>query len=178
MATFIQPFGAQQSAKRSFSALDGPDAAGVKRACGGFQTFRPAVDVENMAPPQAQVIAGMPAFCAPHTCPPSVGFGIPQNHQQHMQIQHVGQQVGGECVQMVDCAGMPTSDGMEMDGPGLVGRFERFPAKGSNGSGFSPTHYHKSTAIGYVPPLPTVGGQEECSIRMWECDFAGKNDYY
>ena len=170
MMHFLQPF-AQQSGKRAFSTLDGPEAAGAKRACGGLQTFQSAVDIENMAPPQAQVIAGqVQGLCAPYALSTSLGTGLHQNYQH-------GQQAGDECVHMADCAGVPNSDGMEMDGVCSVSRFERFPAKGSTG-GVSPTHYHKSTAIGYIPPLPSAGGQDECSIRMWECDFAGKNDYY
>jgi hypothetical protein len=144
--------------------------------CGGFYGLSPAIDIENMAPPQAQLpFAGqtLGAF-APHASPHGHVHGIePQSQHAHFPC---GQQAGGDCMPMTDCAEAPgMCDGMEMDSCLTGQRFERFPAKAGGGS---PTHYHKSTAIGYVPPLPSAGGQEECSIRMWECDFAGKNDYY
>lgn len=177
MPGFAHPFAQQQAGKRGFSALDGPDAAGAKRMCGGFQGFSPAVDIENMAPPQAQLpFAGQTqgAF-ATHASPHGHVLGMAQHQSQQAHFQ-LRQQAGGDCIPMIDCADAPgMCDGMDMDSCLAGQRFERFPA---NAGGVSPTHYHKSTAIGYVPPLPLAGGQEECSIRMWECDFAGKNDYY
>jgi len=60
---------------------------------------------------------------------------------------------------------------------GMYSRYERFPSKST--LGVSPTHYHKSTAIGYVPPLYVQPNEsDESMVRSWECEYMGKNDYY
>ena len=185
MPSPLQPF----TGKRGLSSVDGSDAYSTKRACGGF---RPAFDIENLACTQMQ--AGFPSHAIS-----AAGFcfqqGQPQpfhaqagHHYAHSPLQqitpqsqqHGQQRAAGDCMTM-DYADMSSGDGMEMDGNGLQGpsRYERFPSK-QMGS-VSPTHYHKSTAIGYIPQLQSGGavcGAEECMVRTWECEYMGKNDYY
>jgi len=180
MPSALQPF-VQTGGKRGFSTFDSADGYGAKRACVGFQ-----LDIENMAPAQGYGSAG--GFCAQH----AQGYGgaggfcaqqMPQQlmAQQAFQHAHLQQQQqqqqplqGGDLA--MDCAEMaPESMGMDMDG-GHLSRYERFPPK--NISGGSPTHYHKSTAIGYIPPLQTEIGMEECTVRTWQCDWQGATDYY
>jgi len=168
MPSPLQPF-VSTGGKRGFSAFDSADGYGAKRACGGFQG--PAFDIENMAPPQMQQgYGGAGGFCSqmPQQFMVQQSFQHPpQQHGQH------GQHAVGDSA--MECSEMSPGDGMDMDSGGNAIRYERFPSK--NVCSGSPTHYHKSTAIGYIPPLQTTTSmEEECMVRTWECQ-AG-NDYY
>lgn len=160
--------------KRGFTAFDTADAACGKRTCAGFGVQQ---GIENVVPhAQAHawgrgglVAQGQPLAMQTHQQP------YQHPYQQHVQMKQYAAGHTEHSMRIMDCGNMPCGDGMDVDGPESPTKYERFPSKATG----SPTHWHKSTAIGYVPPLGgTNGAQEECLVRMWECEFAGKNDYY
>ncbi len=191
MATPLQPVA--QTGKRGFSAFDGgfpvfesADPYSSKRACGSYNgALRPSafIDIENMAPRPAQPSA---AFAGGGSCwqAQQLVMQCGGEHVQQMHLQHLAQHPAAwGCASAMECGDMHPSggDGMDTDSaaPGGYGRYERFPPKSAVGG--SPTHYHKSTAIGYVPLLPGAGagaGADEAMVRSWECEYMGKNDYY
>jgi hypothetical protein len=187
----LQPF--VQTGKRGFAAFDSGDPFTAKRACGGFDgSVRPsAFDIENMAPGQLHAAAAGAGSCwqaqqqqqQQQQLAMQHGSEQAHTHMQHMHLQHLAQQraAGGCASTMMECGDMPPGggDGMDMDaaGAGMYSRYERFPSKSALDA--SPTHYHKSTAIGYVPPLYVQpNGSDESMVRSWECEYMGKNDYY
>ena len=178
----------QQAGKRACFALDGPDTFSAKRACGGFNGYGPISDIENMAPPQVHEYCldgerygeRYGVGCAQHANI-QPGFMMQQGcqHANNSMMQQQGQRTAGD-VSMMFAAELPFGESMELDGSqvelGGAGRFARFPPRSVYGS--SPTHYHKSTAIGYIPPMNSSCGSDESVVRAWECEYMGKNDYY
>jgi hypothetical protein len=163
--------------KRGFPAFEGgPDAYGTKRARVGLTFLCPSMGIENMAPPHMQSQGGF-LGCAQEWGTLQIHAHAAPHVQHAPHARHPQQRtVAEDHMCYMEHANMHSNDGMDMDAAELCapGRWERFPRG-------SPTHYHKTTAIGYVPPMPsTSGGQEECTVRMWDqgCEFAGKSDFY
>ena len=171
----------QQAGKRSCFAFDGPDTFSAKRACGGFNGYGPISDIENMAPLQVQEYCLDGERYAERYGNMQTGFMMQQGcqHANNSMMQQQGQRTAGD-VSMMCAAELPFGESMELDGSqvelGGAGRFARFPPRSVYGS--SPTHYHKSTAIGYIPPMNSSCGSDESVVRAWECEYMGKNDYY
>jgi len=63
---------------------------------------------------------------------------------------------------------------MEMDGT-EINRYTRFPPSGQ----YSPTHYHKGTAMAYVPQMADLDScMDEPNVRDWQCSYQGVSDIY